>query len=585
MLRLFLIVCLLWIGHAHSANVRDPFFRAVGDGVTDDHYSIQRVIEWPAERGDEVFFPLGSYLMSRLLCPVPNSRLILSGESLENTELRTAKGMVAVYSGSQIGNYRTVGYVEVKSLTFTGNARDGMRSVIFLRGRKMKTRCVVKNCKFRNTEKSIIWLEGVWGVVEFVENYSVGSRSLNIVNSRNVIVSNNTILFNKDDAITISRDCRQVAISDNTISESVTNSVFVGAIFLRNRNDDSLLRLELGGFGDSVIRGSGVLRFSHDSISSFYTLYYEDEQRVNVQVLELVDPYFVKTVCEFWNIPVDGLSDSKTSDFTEGPYLAPENVVIKGNVIEGIYNREIALAQGPRNVSVVSNVISHSGSRALLLPDFQFRFMVSTRRDECRVILEEDLPKFIVHLSKENKAFILFLATDVQEPNFLQHTDSSKSQVELESPLAASYLNCYCHILVFHPEGNLPFGDCVFINEWQLSEEYFEYAEQIVIIGNMLSGFSRYGIVLGSSGGAIRDVSATDKLVRCHKYSYAFPGQYSFFLNIGEIKNRMLVSGIQIDNNIFLGYDSERIGLCRFDGIDGVEVNTVAKASNTIYKL
>lgn len=129
-------------------SVKDPAFRATGDGTTDDTLAIQAAIDAASATGRGLFFPRGDYLVEGLVWDhVGGVMPRILGEAQQFTKLvkaGTSTDPILKIGGSVLGAI----YAEVEELTFYGNngasAHDGLELVSLARAtlrRVGATRC------------------------------------------------------------------------------------------------------------------------------------------------------------------------------------------------------------------------------------------------------------------------------------------------------------------------------------------------------------------------------------------------------------------------------------------------------------
>ncbi len=584
-MRVWLIFFLLF-AHASNASVlfdvTKSLYGAKGDGVSDDTHAIQRAIIDAAKSGGVVYLPPGEYFLTDHLRPVANSHFIIEGESAATVSIVSKPGIVAIYSGTRLEDHRPVLSASIKKIKFKGSGRDGMKTAISLRGvRGLNSLCEISDCIFVGTERGMVWLEAFEGSVQFSENFSYRCRSLNIVNSRNILVSRNKIIFNEDNAIAISRGCKNVVISDNIIENAGINGIFVGAVLLENRSSDRNLSILAGKQeGRYTLTSSGSFRFDYDSVGAFYTLSYSDLGYVTCEVEALIDEYNVEVVGCFYRANPKTLLGLKTQRFMEGPYSAPENVVITGNVVDGTFGRGIALTEGPKNVSVTSNVLSRLGIRALPWPGENNKIHVDCLSGEAKVFLKDAWDSKYLRKLEVGDAILIKPYVNVAEPLVGRVKEIGEDWLRLDEPVCGDYLNAEFYEVDTTEDGRLPFADGILVNGWFLGESHFEYAENINLNSNVISGFSRMGVVIGSVGGSVEKIMMSDNIIEYEAYAGGFARPYFVFVDGGELMNEMPLRGVLISDNMWVSAEKDVIKPFRFDEVNPVTIRVIEKSNN-----
>ena len=89
-----------------KTNVKHPPFRAQANGTDDDYHAIQAALN-AAEDGDTVFFPNGTYLVSKSLS-IANKEIAVLGEFTSQTVLVMSKENDVLLECAQSGGIRPV---------------------------------------------------------------------------------------------------------------------------------------------------------------------------------------------------------------------------------------------------------------------------------------------------------------------------------------------------------------------------------------------------------------------------------------------------------------------------------------------
>jgi len=157
-------------------NVRD--FGATGDGVTNDTAAIQAAIDSLSTSGGTVYFPQGTYLISRTVgthdhwgLKIPYSNITLTSDDASfarfNTNISTyALAYPLLFIGVPDSNASQVSNIKICNITFVGNntqhnvsgsALSDNRYAIALNN---ASNVIIQNNKFFNIDSSAIYMQG-----------------------------------------------------------------------------------------------------------------------------------------------------------------------------------------------------------------------------------------------------------------------------------------------------------------------------------------------------------------------------------------------------------------------------------------
>ncbi|QJC52777.1 hypothetical protein HGI30_15190 [Paenibacillus albicereus] len=347
---------------ARSVNVK--WYKAKGDGVTDDRAAIQLAIDEAAQNGASgVFFPVGTYNAAGL---IPRSNLIYWGVGVDSVLTSNGNALASFVNGNQ-----PIHDIRFENLLFLGGVQDsgtfprrgrnkspGIEHGIRLSGSLVpgennpEIRNVqIRSCSFNGISSLPVLLRGVSGRSRVIENDFYNCLDVGFIWTEKLNFSANHIDYSADNGVSISRSCRRVTCNNNIINYSAYAGIW------------------LAGWEDSVgTSAAGVENFTCTgnviSWSGQFGIKLTDAPKYGT-----ISGNLINTV---YRGPVDELQDNAGIGINVGgfPYLtAPSNptsfaegLTISDNTIISPARGGIKV-MGCKNITIADNQILDAGTQ------------------------------------------------------------------------------------------------------------------------------------------------------------------------------------------------------------------------------
>jgi Pectate lyase superfamily protein len=486
-----------------TVSVKD--FGAIGDGVTDDSAAFQAVVDYVGSSGKTIYVPDGTYKIGTNIIPPNGASFELVGASKIGTVIKGGVGNVIFTSDTSVASPKLVANVVFRDLTFDGEHVRGtfpyasfgsdsytmlMPIVLSASATSTTSSVEVHSCKFvRIPNLPILVSHFSRTVVTNCEFYK--TRDPGFKYCKKVVFSNNTTTFGSDNFVSISRGCKNVAITGNIFKESESSGIWVAGFDVAGSGTVTAFGTYTSGGSVTLTRSTGS--WSVDDINTPVTLT-SGANKATFQITSVSTSLIANGIAAS---AVPAPLQNTAAVWSYAPHVGTENVTIANNTIVGGYTSGIYGASGGRRVSITNNNILRTGYVA----DSE-KFTVGSIASGSTSLVVDNGAIFA------NNDYIILDPYN----SFGEYLIAQASTVAGNTlTLSAAPTRTYARVTVYLCHINAS-ARAVVVTGSNSGSEFYEGGKGI-IANNYIENFVEMGVLLGSSLGTVSNMSVASNVI------------------------------------------------------------------------